>query len=116
MKKHILSLFVLASFYAKGQVVDTTVKNCVAVKIQPVIYKHDFPVITDTITHLGIFEYKVTDSSCNVSYTLLHHSPTKNIIFNWYMLTKQEVDCWGKDFYTLFQILANRYGLTFKND
>ena len=116
MKKLIILALCFCALKANSQIVDTTVKNSVAVKIQPVISQHDFPVIKDTITHLGVFEYTATDTSCKVSYTLLHHAPTKNIVYGWHSLTESELAAWDGSLYGLLPILASRFGLTFKNN
>lgn len=115
MKRIIIVLCFLMSIKAtQAQTIDTTIKYCVAAKIVPFVYSHDFPIVRDTISHLGVFEYKGTDTSFSVSYTLIGCRPIRNVVFDWQPLTQEEMKYWNGDLSGLLPILRTKFGLTFK--
>jgi hypothetical protein len=114
MKKLLTSIALIVALNSFGQTIDTTIKYITAAQIVPVIYKHDLPVVIDTLTHLGVFNYEATDSTCNVSYAIIASNPTRNILFGWYNLTKDEFAEWDKTLIGLFPFIANKFSMTFK--
>lgn len=119
MKKVIILALCFFALKANSQLVDTTVKNVsIAVKIQPkYYYSQSFPQTVDTITHFGIFQVVLdTDTTCKVNYALINHTQKKNIVVGWYTLTPAEFNNKGDAWYDLLPILANRFGLIFKNN
>jgi hypothetical protein len=113
MKKVLLfiGLFIAANGYS--QTIDTTIKSCTAAKINSKVYSHDIPVISDTLTHLGVFNY--TDDlkgNCVANWVLI--ATNKNILWSEYKLTDSEYTGWNGTATTLLAIIAARLGLTFK--
>jgi hypothetical protein len=113
MKRIFLSLGLLVSGFSFGQTIDTTIKSCTAAPIVNVVYSHNIPVVTDTITHLGVFNY--TDDlkgNCTASWVLI--ATNRNILFNSYTLTSSEYTAWDGTPEGLLRIIANFLKVRFK--
>ena len=112
------ALFIGATSY--GQTVDTTFKDCTCASVNSVTISHGFPIVTDTINHIGFFNYTDSprDSSCVVNFTVKANSNNQNVIFNTYTLTKSEYAAWNTDIDLIVDIknYLSRSGiqLTFK--
>jgi len=103
----------LASLKATSQTIDTTVKNCTAAKINLVIYKHDIPSVSDTLTYLGVFNY--TDDlkgNCVANWVLI--AKDKNILFDSYKLNESEYSAWDGSAIGLLRVIGNYLQVTFK--
>jgi hypothetical protein len=116
MKRIIIVLcFLMSTKATTAQTIDTTIKYCVAAKIVPFVYAHDFPVVRDTITHLGIFEYKANDSTWSISYTFIAQNPTRNVLFGWKDFTVYEVlPFYSGDLYSLLEPVKRKFAVIFR--
>jgi hypothetical protein len=113
MKKLLFIAALLIGANSFGQTIDTTIKSCTAAKINAKVYSHDIPIVNDTLTHLGVFNY--TDDlkgNCVANWVLI--ATDKNILWNSYKLTESEYDNWNSTPEGLLSILASHLGLTFK--
>jgi hypothetical protein len=113
MKKIIIAIMLLASLKASSQKVDTTIKRCIAARIDNIIYSNGIPPNVDTIKYLGIFDYQDDlKGNCVVNWVLLNEN--KNIVWNNYKLTKEEYDGWDGYAVGLLSILGTYLKLKFK--
>lgn len=116
MKKLFLiaALFIGANSF--GQTIDTTVHDCTCVAVNNVAFSHGFPLVSDTINHIGFFNYTDTpkDSVCVVNYTAKANSNNQNILFSTYTLSKSEYASWNTDLDLIVDIknFLSRSGLT----
>jgi hypothetical protein len=110
MKKYLLLLLPL---FGKSQTVDTTIIFATAAKINHVYFKSGFPQKTDTLTHLGFFNY-IDDlkGNCTVNYTLI--AKDRNAITGSYAIKREEYDMWDSSVNGLLVILANYLNVVFK--
>lgn len=80
MKQLFLLALALTTYVCQAQstqMIDTSFKRCIAVKVEPKIISTDLKQ-TDTITHVGFFTYTVIgDSAMTISYNLANQH--KNI-------------------------------------
>ena len=98
---------------ANCQTVDTTIKSSVAAPINQVIYKHDFPQVSDTLTYLGYFPYTDdTRGNCTVPYILISNGINK--VTGTYKLTDSDYNNWDSSQEGLLRIIAHYLGITFK--
>ena len=103
----------LASFKAQSQTIDTSITRCIAAKITPIVYTSGIPSITDTITYVGVFDYKDDlKGNCVVNWVLLNIN--KNIIFNSYSLKQDEYESWSGSGAGLLTIIGNYLKVKFK--
>lgn len=99
MKKIVLAILIMATSSAKSQTIDTTIHDCTCSAVNSVNFSHGFPAITDTINHIGFFNYTDTpkDSICVVNYVVKANSNNQNILFSTYQLSKLEYANWNTD-------------------
>lgn len=113
MKKLIIAIMLLATIKANSQTIDVSIKSCKAAKIETLVINNGFPVLTDTVTHLGVFNY--TDDlsgNCSVNWVLLNKS--KNVITGVYFIKKEEYAEWNSSSEGLLKIIAENLKLKFK--
>ena len=113
MKKVFLFISLFIALLSFGQTIDTTVTNCTAAKINSVVISHGFPTVSDTITHVGFFDY--TDDlkgNCVVNWVVI--SKGVNINWNKYKLSDNQYTNWDGTATGLLSILGNYLHLTFK--
>ena len=113
MKKTFLFIALFISVIGYGQTIDTTLKSCTAAKINSVVVSHGFPVITDTITHVGFFDY--TDDlkgNCVVNWVVMANGV--NITFGKHQLPEKDYDEWDGTAEGLLVEIAEFLHLTFK--
>lgn len=85
----------LASFKAvKSQTVDTTIKEYYAAKINPILFKHSFPTVTDTLKWVGYFKVDVIGKDSSIVNFFVKSTTQQNIIFDNFSLTKEEYQSW----------------------
>ena len=120
MKQILTTLAIIISLTSFGQTVDTTVHDCTCVAVNSVNFSHGFPSVTDTVNHIGFFNYTDSprDTTCVVNYVVKANGNKQNILFNSYTLSKEEYLSWNSDM-DLVAIIRNylsRCGLnlTFK--
>ncbi len=103
----------LATLKATSQTIDTTVKSCIAAKINTVVYKHDIPSVSDTLTHLGVFNYSDDlKGNCTANWVLIANG--KNILFDYYKLTDAQYTSWDGSAAGLLRFIASYLSVTFK--
>jgi hypothetical protein len=113
MKKTIIALCFLASFKAQSQSADTSITRCIAAKITPIYYSSGIPATVDTITYLGVFDYKDDmKGNCVANWVLLNAK--QNIVFNSYTLKQDEYDNWDGSAIGLLAIIGNYLKVKFK--
>ena len=113
MKRILIALCFLAAFKAQSQKVDTTIKSCIAAPIVNKVYNHDLPTVSDTLTHLGVFNY--TDDlkgNCTASWVLIANG--RNILFDSYKLSVSDYNNWDSSPEGLLKIIGKYLGITFK--
>lgn len=102
-----------ATIKATSQKIDTCITRCNAAKINSVYVTSGYPIITDTATHLGVFDY--TDDlkgKCVANYVLLNKS--KNIVVASYSLSEEEYNEWDGTAIGLLAVIGRYLKLTFK--
>jgi len=108
------ALFIGANSF--GQSVDTSLHDCTCASVNSVVFSHGFPLISDTINHIGFFNYTDTpkDSVCVVNYTVKANGNNQNILFSTYTLSKSEYAAWNTDLDLIVDIknFLSRSGLT----
>jgi hypothetical protein len=99
MKKILTSIALLFALTSFGQTVDTSIHDCTCAAVNNLTISHGFPIVTDTINHIGFFNYTDSprDTSCVVNFTVKANSNFQNVIFNTYTLTKNEYANWVTD-------------------
>lgn len=98
---------------ATSQTVDTSINRCIAVKITPIYYTTGIPAVTDTITHLGVFDYKDDlKGNCVANWVLLNAN--KNILFDSYKVSEEDYKNWDSTAAGLMKIIANYLKVKFK--
>jgi len=103
-----------ATIKASSQTIDTTVKHCVAAKIN-VKQVTDNNLQTTSITHLGVLGYNDNlMGTCTVDFALIANN--KNIIVTSITLTEEEYNSWNGEDYKIgiLAIIGNRIKVTFK--
>jgi len=108
------ALFIGANSF--GQTVDTTTHDCTCVAVDNVTFSHGFPSVTDTVNHIGFFNYTDTprDTICIVNYVVKANSNKQNVLFSTYTLSKSEYLNWNTDLDIIVAIknYLQRAGLT----
>lgn len=113
MKKIIIALCFFASFKATSQKIDKEITRCIASKIEIIYYKHKIPEVVDTITHLGVFDYKDDlKGNCTANWVLLNED--KNVMFNTYTLKEEEYNNWDGSPEGLLRIIGDYLKVKFK--
>ena len=116
MKKllFIASLFIGATSF--GQTLDTTIHDCTCASVNSLSFSHGFPLVTDTVNHIGFFNYTDTpkDTICIVNYVVKANGNNQNILFSTYTLSKSEYLAWNTDLDLISDIknYLQRAGLT----
>ena len=103
----------LVGLKATCQVVDTSIKSCIAAPIVSKVYSHDIPTINDTLTHIGVFNY--TDDlkgNCVANWVLISNG--KNILFDSYKISNSDYNSWDSSPEGLLRIIGKYLGITFK--
>ena len=103
----------MASIKASSQKIDTTIKGCTAAPIIPFTYSIGIPSVSNTITHLGVFNY--TDDlkgNCIANWALISNGV--NIVLNSYTLTVEDYEKWDSSPEGLLAIIGKYLGVTFK--
>lgn len=117
MKKTIFIFSILFAFKAQAQVIDSTISDIAAVKIQP--FKAKFSDSLNS-THLGIRVVSDDLKSTATLYWVIKQSNGVKSVEGNYILEGQEYEDWCNNNVACnlwpFVVVANKYGLTFKND
>jgi hypothetical protein len=113
MKRIIIVALCFFALKASSQKIDTSIKFCQAAKINVINYTSGILVKTDTLTHIGVFNY--TDDlkgSCVANWTLI--ATNRNVIFDSYTLTIEEYNNWDGSATGLLKVLAAYLKVTCK--
>lgn len=113
MKKLLFLALCFFAIKAQSQVIDTTITFCTAAKITPISYTTGIPIVTEKITHLGVFNY--TDDlkgNCTANWTLI--ATNKNVITNSYTLTQEDYNEWDGYASGLLAVIGKYLKVTFK--
>jgi len=113
MKRILIALCFMASLKASSQKIDTANHSITIAPINSIIYRHGFPVVTDTLTYLGYFYYQ-DDSrgNCTVPYALVANGVNK--VLGSYKLTSEEYAAWNGSAEGLLRIIALVLNVSFK--
>lgn len=98
--KKVLTLFALViALNSFGQTIDTSIHDCTCSAVNNSVFRHGFPVVADTVTRIGFFNYTDApkDSTCVVNYVVKANSINQNVLFSQYTLTKSEYYSWNSD-------------------
>lgn len=94
MKKIIIAVMLLASFKAQSQTVDTAIKEYYAARINPIVFKHSFPIVTDTLKWVGYFKVDVIGKDSAVVDFFVKSNTQQNIILDNISLSKEQFLSW----------------------
>ena len=116
MKKILSAILIMAAFTANSQVVDTSITRVTAVKIDTFYIQKKFPDVgKDTATHLGIWlMFDNLKSEAKLQITLCNKE--RNIVVFDEVLDGEAYKLWNGNNTYPFVFIANKYGLTFKNN